>query len=253
MSTDASWRHTSATLCGESHERTGDRCQDSSASVDLPGGYVGLVVADGCGSDARSDEGSAVAVEVASALLPGLASAGVDAGWSSALSRLFAQVREAWIGRLGSAAASARTTLAVTVVGHDGLAFGTVGDAFTVVGRSDGTFAAVCPIAEKGDFVNETRFLGDDDGDHPSVHTIHDAEIGFACLSTDGLEMFLESRVVRGLDGQSSPQPWRPGRIFEHLDRVVRDQGFDVVVDVLASPGVRSRKGDDLGVAVAVR
>ena len=73
------WSVLGRSVRGTAHLRHGVRCQDSWHVGRVPGGGLVIAVADGAGSAARSDEGSAVAVRAAVGhVLAALAGAGAD-------------------------------------------------------------------------------------------------------------------------------------------------------------------------------
>lgn len=57
------WRVAAASVCGSSHEKTGQPCQDALYWEVLPDGTLLAAVADGAGSAAHSDIGAAVATQ----------------------------------------------------------------------------------------------------------------------------------------------------------------------------------------------
>jgi serine/threonine protein phosphatase PrpC len=59
------WRVAAASVCGASHEKTGQPCQDAHHWAALPDGTVLAAVADGAGSAALSEIGATVATQTA--------------------------------------------------------------------------------------------------------------------------------------------------------------------------------------------
>lgn len=63
------WRVAAVSVCGSSHEKTGQSCQDAYYWEALPDGTILAAVADGAGSAAHSEVGAAVATQAAVASL----------------------------------------------------------------------------------------------------------------------------------------------------------------------------------------
>src|SRR5688572_12200023 len=61
----AAWRPVAASVRGRGHEQRSQPCQDACGVILTGDGVLIAAVADGAGSAARAEEGSALAVEVA--------------------------------------------------------------------------------------------------------------------------------------------------------------------------------------------
>lgn len=248
--TDRTWRHASLTVRGRHH----DICQDSATSVDMEEGAVGLVVADGCGSAARSHEGSALAVEIAAVMLESLPWKGSTPDlWRRVVQRCFGKVRDKWLTKAGAGAYDMRTTLAIAVVDRFGVAYATVGDSYLFIARDGSRVIPYTPADERGTYANETRFLTSEHNE-PAMATFLDTGIRHACLSTDGLEMQIERKLTICSNGSSTPSLWGVRGTIERM--LVERRGAcrpESLRTTLEHPKAMDGKGDDIGVAVASR
>ena len=252
--------HLSFTTTGSSHITRGLPCQDATDSIDL-GGATLLVVADGAGSAEHSEEGSSAACRIAlsqgvalwerSARAPELLGAlareiVTDSGpLFAAEAEQLARVRQCSVDEFS-------TTLAVAVVGWPWVAFAGVGDAFLVGGDPDGSLHLLVAPSKEGEFRNQTSFLSSTP--QPQVRTICDGTLDGIVLSTDGLEKFIEERVVDAPDGSRVPVPWAPSRTFADLLREARSgTSAELLSTAFGTEEFQRRKGDDIGVSLAWR
>lgn len=252
--------HLSTSTPGASHIRRGLPCQDSVRSLEL-GGVTVLVVADGAGSAARSELGSALAVE--------LACTSVARAWEhpptsgvqleAMLDRVMSDVRSSFAEASRSVAAQAgcsisdlSTTLAITLVAWPWVAYAGIGDAFLVGCDPDESLHLLVSPVKEGEFRNETQFLGPESV--PQIRVIHDATLSGVVLSTDGLEKFIEERIIDDPVGGRRPIMWAPSRTFADLIREARTGASPAQLsEAFAAEEFQRRKGDDIGVSLAWR
>ena len=251
--------HLSVTAIGASHVQRNLPCQDASASITLDARSCLLVVADGAGSAPRSDVGARFAVELV-AERAALRWSGVTLsgeGLRAYLASLLGEVAYAFRrsldadprmadGRPGDYA----TTLAATVVAWPWVAYGGIGDAFLVGCDPDERLHLLVPPSKEGEFRNETQFL--DPGASVACSVIFDETLSGVVLSTDGLEKFIEERVVADAEGTRQPVMWSPSRTFAGLLAAARNGTHpEQLAATFAGDEFQKRKGDDIGVSVA--
>jgi Protein phosphatase 2C len=251
--------HQSLTAIGSNHVAVNKPCQDSALTFEV-GDAICLVVADGAGSARFSDIGSAVAVDMAqravSQALATVPSSIFDL--ASAVRLAFTNARHLYLDEIGRRMTRSQarvedfsTTLGITICRWPHVVFAAVGDAFLVIVDDEGTPFLVAPPDKPGEYRVQTEFIHSQG--EPRVELIEDAGLTAVVLSTDGLEKFIEERVVPR-DGQPVITPWAPSRSFVGLVSELRKGTSPHEVSaILASPEFQQRKGDDMGVAVAWR
>lgn len=182
---------------GYRHRRTGVPCQDAwhhavTGTAHAP--VVVLAVADGAGSRPRSDQGSKLAVELATAHFgrrAAVRSPDADAVHELLLNA-FRDVREEFLRQTGDESDDFASTLTVVVLAPAWLGHLTVGDGFVVVraGTEEGErqFHLLPQPDSASEYSNETVFLTSSNAER-WVHTacVHDKGIDGVLLSTDGL------------------------------------------------------------------
>jgi hypothetical protein len=252
-------QHLSVTARGASHVQRGLPCQDASASITLDRHACLLVVADGAGSAPRSDVGAHRAIELV-AERAALRWVGVDlssdglrgflVGLLSEVATVFHQLIGSDPRMLGGSPADYATTLAATVVAWPWIAYGGIGDAFLVGCDPDEHLHLLVPPSKDGEFRNETQFL--DPRASIACRVILDESLSGVVLSTDGLEKFIEERVVTESNGTRQPVMWSPSRSFAGLLAAARN-GTDPeqLAARFTGEDFQKRKGDDIGVSVA--
>ena len=196
--TAGGWRVVAAVVTGPAHRRT-DRRGDDAVAVDIAGGRLVAVVADGAGSATRGGEGAALIAELLVAALR----------WPVPLTGLRRRVgralREAGetIARIAGSdgrEALRSTALGVVARGGHGLLFH-VGDgaglAFGAArGRGAPTLRAISP-GETGEHAGETVFATDV-GAERHLRFFGFSRAGGLVLMTDGTTPFALARGGRG-------------------------------------------------------
>lgn len=163
------WRWVAASVIGVSHQRTGDPLQDAYGCAILDDGTAVIAVADGAGSAAKAEQGSALAVRTAlDAARSRLAStaenlqttpAAID--WPAFMHHVFEQARTALDAEAARAEAPLRdyaTTLLVLVITKTHAACGLIGDCAAVIQTADDELISLC-APQKGEYANMTYFL----------------------------------------------------------------------------------------------
>lgn len=219
------------------------------------------MVADGAGRATHGPEAARLAVSCLRAAVegsrppPARSAAGMVVPWvddlfSGALADFLQRAPEVTAPPIVEGACS--TTLALVVLSGPWLVYAGVGDAFVVVIDRRGGTHLVVPPRPPGAPRNETAFLSVTA--RPTLRAVFDPRLGGVVLSTDGLEPFLEERIVEERD-RSYPVAWRAAR--ETFGNIVADLRGGVrsetLAEALAGPDFQSRKGDDIGLAIAFK
>jgi hypothetical protein len=185
---------------GYSHLRDGVECQDAyrHTTVESAGAQV-LAVADGAGSRARSAEGAALAVGLATGIFAERLQSGgapdhADA-WRSLLADGYRDVVASFLratARMGSDPKDFASTLTVVVLAYPWVGVVGIGDGF-VITRAQGhdggdTFDLVSFAGSAGEYVNETVFLTSAGAlREATVDCLNDPSLTAVVLATDGL------------------------------------------------------------------
>ena len=193
------WRVRGVSVQGYGHLRDGVECQDAyrHAFSEFTGVHV-LAVADGAGSRARSAEGAAVAVGLATAQLSerlqlrGAPDSGES--WRAFLAESCEEVVSTFVdtaARMGPNAGDFAATLTAVVLAYPWLGVLRIGDGF-VIARAEGhdgadTFHLVSS-AEAAEYVNETVFLTSPGAlAQASIDCLYDPGLTAVIIATDGL------------------------------------------------------------------
>ena len=248
----AFWRVAAASVRGVSHAVLEQVCQDAHAVALLPNGALVAAVADGAGSAAMSEVGSALAVEmavVAIAAVPTLPSATDADGWQAlltdavrlALLRLEAEAEQREVERNALA-----TTLLLAVATPEITAVIQIGDGAIVAGDADGSVRALTkPL--NGEYANTTVFLTGPDALATAQFGLHDAVTHLALFS-DGLQ-----RIALDM---ATGAPFAP--FFLPLFRFIANEPEETAAQAqltafLSSPRVQERSDDDITLVLAAR
>lgn len=147
-------RHYEVNLAGPSHVRLGIPCQDSCAAAVCDGAVI-AAVADGLGSESRSDVGSRVAATTAVAYCEQHLAACEDPDDATAMLRAAcyaayeAVLDEA--ARLGESPGQMDCTLCLAVFDGRSVSFGQSGDSGLVVAHGDGSYEVVTRMQRDGE------------------------------------------------------------------------------------------------------
>ncbi len=249
------WACHSLAVTGASHRRQDQPGADAAATVSFRSGIV-LMVADGAGSSPLGAEASRLAIE---SLRRAVSQSGDQRDRSgghpqvvtSAEDVFYAGVAD-FLRRGVGVGEELKTTLAMVFVNPPWLVHVGIGDAFVVAAdRKRQTHLIVTPRAV-GSPRNETEFVTAKA--KPRVGVFYDPGWRGVILSTDGLEPFLDEKTLR--QGNSTVSvPWRPAeQVFNNLMTDLRNGSSPEALGVtLSGSAFQSRKGDDIGIAVAVR
>ena len=147
-------RHYEVNLPGPSHVRLGIPCQDSCAAAVRDGAVI-AAVADGLGSESRSDAGSRVAATTAVAYCERhLAACKGPDDEVAMLRSAYCAAYEAVLDeadRLGESPGQMDCTLCLAVFDGRGVSFGQSGDSGLVVAHGDGSYEVVTRMQRDGE------------------------------------------------------------------------------------------------------
>ena len=266
----SAWTVSSASVIGSSHRRTGLPCQDSS-NYRIAGEVLIAAVADGAGSAAMSDVGSALAAEtsarVAERLLGEYHDHSPHPTHETCLKRIVtgaveearhelheeSQRREVDVRQLA-------TTLLLAVHTRDILAAAQIGDGAMVVSNGPGAYATFI-TPQRGEYANQTNFLTSTDAmskldvrvecvaesirPEPVEGCSGDSSVMLA-MFTDGLQ----NLVLRAAD-DSPPAPFF-NPVFTWMgSQPVSDDTDRKLAAFLECPRVTNRADDDLTLLLA--
>ena len=248
----AGWRVLGASVMGTAHRRTDKPCQDAHAFRVLDEGAL-LVVADGAGSSAYSDEGARVAADTALAALAEAVRQGWPSGeqiWRLVFESVYAEARQAVLDRAAQAGVNARefaSTLLCAALSADLLAVAQLGDGVAVAATGPGEwFVAAAP--QRGEYANETYFLVQPQAVSNVAVSVYAEGIESLAVMSDGL-----LRLV--LDVQSvTPHAPFFNPLVNFANAAPNDaQANTQLADFLNSDRVSARTDDDKTLVLAVR
>jgi Protein phosphatase 2C len=260
------WRMLAIQSTGLLHRQVDTNCQDSWAAASLADGSCCVIaVADGAGSAARSESGSAAAVDEAfRSVCDAVADDGPPsvAGWGTVASRAFAAAREAIIAlaadgagfpepsgdaRSPSSPREYATTLLLAGVAPsqegDTVFAAALGDGAIVL--ADGGRLRSVAVCERSEYVNEAYFVTEPDyNEHIATWCEHVPHLDGLAVLSDGVESLAVAE--RG----TCPHPPFFDAIFAHVAG-----GGDAasVLAVLESPRALRTSIDDKTLVVLAR
>jgi Protein phosphatase 2C len=161
--TATDWQWIAAAVTGVSHRRMNVPCQDAFACRVVNGALV-IAVADGAGSAACADEGSALAV---AHLVDGVGNALAESipnsvqAWQRLVRQVFTEARTAIKQQAAQASRSIRdyaTTANLLIATDRQILAAAIGDGALVVQPPSGGLISLCP-PQRGEYANTTYFL----------------------------------------------------------------------------------------------
>lgn len=190
------WRVVAASVAGGSHEKSGLPCQDAHQWRRLPNGLLAAAVADGAGSAALAEIGSAAAAAAAVEWIGRRAGDstppdGDDRGWQA----LLADALRAALAALEKEAADRRaaprdlaTTLILVIASRSLVAAAQIGDGAALVRNEAGDLIALTR-PDGGEHVNETTFLVSPNAIASAQMRVWRGRAGGIAAFSDGLQM----------------------------------------------------------------
>jgi hypothetical protein len=241
-----------ASVAGSSHEKHGIVCQDAHAWELLPSGVIVLGAADGAGSAAAAEIGSAIAaresVKAASIVLHDAGNNPSDNILKAAMDRSFAAALQS----VEEAAESRRfpsrelaTTLILAIVSPCFVSAAQIGDGAMIADdRNQNIFSVTMP--QSGEYINEVTFLTSPGAEAERQIEIRRAAIAHVAIITDGLQML----ALKMPGGQAHAPFFAP--LFRFIDSEEdASAAVEKLKSFLVSDRVRSRADDDLTILLA--
>lgn len=247
------WRCIAGSVQGPSHVKSGAPCQDSHLTRELTKlgeGSLVACVADGAGSAAMSQDGSALACETIVELATELFDSqdGSFAGLTEEVATDWTREARDRIVRLAELRKDSlrdyATTLCVACLSPGHAAFWQIGDG-AIVARRNGVFGVVF-WPQSGEYANSTMFLtGDRYQDHVEFQAA-DGDFHDVALFTDGIE-----RQALSFEGRTPHPPF-----FDPLFGALRSAPDPAALNselarFLDSESMKTRSDDDKTVVLA--
>ncbi|MCC5897226.1 MAG: protein phosphatase 2C domain-containing protein [Phormidium sp. BM_Day4_Bin.17] len=260
------WRVLGASVCGTSHQKRSQPCQDAWATRIRDDGLLLAAVADGAGSATRSQDGAEWAVQAAIAYLANITLPPLtksnncdmedpeqeDGSDEPDLTQLLQQALEAArtcvIEQAEAAGLPPRecaSTLILLVASHDGVAVAQIGDGAAVMIDETGTLTALSQ-PQQGEYANQTTFL-------TSEGAIAQAEIFIYPIAPQGIALFSDGLQRLALEmPQGTPHERFFSPLFQFIQQDSDEAGANEQLQgFLTSPRVSQRTDDDLTLVLA--
>lgn len=246
------WRVVGASVQGQSHRRSGQPCQDAHRWQES-GELLIAAVADGAGSAACAEIGSALATQAAVTKAASLLQRDrprTETGWQALLERVFDEARRSVLRNavmMELASPEFATTLLVAIATPDQLVAGQVGDGSVVARQRDGSFVALTR-PNRLEYINETSFLTSPEFRDRAQWVMHPEPVTGLVLLSDGLQML----ALKMPQGEPHAAFFAP--LLQALDAAdAPDRAQHQLHNFLQSPPVAERAEDDLTLVLAVR
>jgi serine/threonine protein phosphatase PrpC len=246
------WRVVAASVCGTSHIRNKQLCQDAHHWQLLPSNVLVITAADGAGSASQGKVGAMVAVETAienlslQEITPD--SLADDAIVQSLLNEALLAAKKAVEDEAVACSKQPQdlaTTLIIMVATPDMVAVVQIGDGLAVAKDHMGNLVALT-IPDNGEHINETTFLTSPDAlDTAQMRLWRESIVNIGVL-TDGLQMLALNMVL----GEPHKPFFFP--LFDFVENA-EDQTLakEQLVRFLGSERITQRTDDDLTLILA--
>jgi serine/threonine protein phosphatase PrpC len=246
------WRVVAASVCGTSHIRNKQLCQDAHHWQLLPGNVLVIAAADGAGSASQGKIGAMVAVETA---IENLAIKEISRDFLADDTIVQTLLHDALIAAKKAVEDEAlagskqpqdlASTLIIMLATPDMVAAAQIGDGLAVAKNNQGHLLALT-IPENGEYINETTFLTSPDAvDTAQIRLWRESIVNIAVL-TDGLQMLALNMVL----GEPHKPFFFP--LFDFVENA-EDQTLaqEQLVRFLGSERITQRTDDDLTLILA--
>jgi len=255
------WRVLGASVCGTSHQKRSQPCQDAWAATIRDDGFLLVAVADGAGSAARSRDGATCAVEAAIAYLANLTfpdltnqqtcdkeEPDLEPTWEPLLREALTTAKTAVVEQAEAAGLPPRdyaSTLILLVASPAGVAVAQIGDGAAVMMDESGTLMALTQ-PQQGEYANQTTFL-------TSEGAIAQAEISLQPIPAQGIALFSDGLQRLALQmPEGTPHNGFFSPLFQFINQDLELDGANAQLqDFLTSPRVSQRTDDDLTLVLA--
>jgi hypothetical protein len=246
------WRIVAASVCGTSHSKNQQLCQDAHHWQLLANNVLVIAAADGAGSAKLGKVGSMIAVETAIEHLARQEITSDALGSDDFLGYLLTDAMLAARKAIETEADACHnqpqdlaTTLIVMIATPQIVAVGQVGDGLAVAKNSMGNLIALT-IPSNGEYINQTTFLTSPDALETAQIKVWREEIVNVGVLTDGLQMLALNMIV----GEPHKPFFLP--LFEFVanaeDRILAKEHL---MRFLSSEKITQRTDDDLTLVLA--
>lgn len=246
------WRVVAASVCGTSHEKTGQACQDAHHWEMLSNGVLVAAVADGAGSAVLGGRGATVAsqtaVEIVRSHLTTERLPESDEDWMVLLIHAITAAQKSVEAEALAHEVSPRdlaTTLILVVASPNLISTVQVGDGATVASDGEDKIIAIT-TPQSGEYINETSFLTSPDAIETAQTKLWRGTVSHFAIFSDGLQM-LGLKMPHGTPHTPFFFP-----LFRFVSNVT-DQTVakEQLITFLCSPRIRERADDDLTLLLA--
>ena len=246
------WRVVAASVCGTSHIKSKQLCQDAHHWQLLPGNVLVAAAADGAGSASQGKIGAMVAVETA---IENLAIKELTQSYLDNDETVRSLLNDSLLAAKKAVEDEAEacnkelqdlaTTLIIMVATPDMVAVVQVGDGMAVAKDSQGNLLALT-IPDNGEYINETTFLTSPGALDTAQMRLWRETIANVGLLTDGLQMLALNMVV----GEPHKPFFFP--LFEFVQNAQdKTLAKEQLVSFLGSERITQRTDDDLTLILA--
>jgi serine/threonine protein phosphatase PrpC len=244
------WRIVAASVCGTSHAKNQQLCQDAHHWQLLANNVLVIAAADGAGSAKLGKVGSMIAVETA--IEHTLTN---DDFLRNLLTNAMLVAREsieAEAEACNNQPHDLATTLILMIATPEIVAVAQIGDGLAVAKNSMGNLIALT-IPNNGEYINETTFLTSPHGLETAQIKLWREEIVNVAVLTDGLQMLALNMIV-GDGGSVTAIPHKPFflPLFEFVanaeDKILAKEQLH---RFLSSERITQRTDDDLTLVLA--
>jgi serine/threonine protein phosphatase PrpC len=246
------WRIVAASVCGTSHIKNQQLCQDAHHWRILPNNVLVIATADGAGSASLGKVGAMIAVETA---IEYISNCEISYSTTADDTLLGDLLTNGMLAALKAVEDEARmcqhqpsdlaTTLILAIATPTVVGVAQIGDGLAVVKDSTGNLQALT-MPKSGEYINETTFLTSPDAISNTQIKILRNNIANISVITDGLQMLALNMLVG--------EPHKPF-FFPLFDFVANAEDKIVakeqLVKFLSSERITQRTDDDLTLVIA--
>jgi serine/threonine protein phosphatase PrpC len=247
------WQVVAASVCGTSHEKRNQLCQDAHHWQVLPDNILVGAIADGAGSASQGKIGAIVATETA---VETICQKQVTRLWLADDERVRSLLTDALLAARKAVEAEAEacmaqpqdlaSTLIVVVATTEIVAVAQIGDGVAVAKDAEGNLIALTQ-PHNGEYVNETTFLISANAIDTAQLTLWRNPIVSVAALTDGLQM-LALNIAEGTPHQPFFSP-----LFQFAaNQKDKTAAGEQLAAFLRSDRVTQRTDDDLTLLLAV-
>ncbi|MBD2414103.1 serine/threonine protein phosphatase [Nostoc calcicola FACHB-389] len=248
----AQWRIVAASVCGTSHLRNKQLCQDAHHWQILSDNILVAAAADGAGSASLGKVGAMIAVETA---IESLSSKGVNRSSLTNDGYVRSLLNDAMLAAKKAVEDEAvacdkqlsdlATTLIIMVATPDVVAVAQIGDGLAVAKDQMGNLLALT-MPDSGEYINETTFLTSPTALDTAQMKLWRTDIVNVGIITDGLQMLALNMVV----GEPHKPFFFP--LFEFVANAEdKTAAKEQLVKFLRSERIAQRTDDDLTLIIA--